>query len=154
MQPKFVSWYGNSLAQEYFKREGKQTTNLASINLTKLSALPIPIPPAAEQLRIVTKLDEQFTRLDDAVASLKRVQANLKRYRASVLKAACEGRLAATEAELGRIDGRQFEPAQDLLAQSTFLQFASKQKRAGRLWGGGVVPELTELERGRLPPGW
>src|SRR5207244_3177487 len=53
MQPKFVSWYGNSLAQEYFKREGKQTTNLASINLTKLSALPIPIPPAAEQLRIV-----------------------------------------------------------------------------------------------------
>jgi type I restriction enzyme S subunit len=34
------------------------------------------------------------------VAALHRVQANLKRYRASVLKAACEGRLVPTEAEL------------------------------------------------------
>lgn len=31
---------------------------------------------------------------------LKRVQANLKRYRATVLKAACEGKLVPTEAEL------------------------------------------------------
>jgi len=34
------------------------------------------------------------------VAALRRVQANLKRYRAAVLKAACEGRLVPTEAEL------------------------------------------------------
>ena len=42
-------------------------------------------------------------------------QANLKRYRASVLKAACEGRLVPTEAELARKEGRDYEPADKLL---------------------------------------
>lgn len=50
-----------------------------------------------------------------ATAALKRVKANLKRYRASVLKAACEGRLVPTEAELARKEGRDYEPACELL---------------------------------------
>ena len=40
---------------------------------------------------------------------------NLKRYRASVLKAAVEGRLVPTEAELARAEGRDYEPASVLL---------------------------------------
>ena len=59
----------------------------------------------AEQHRIVEAIESYFTRLDDAVASLERVQRNLKRYRASVLKAAVEGRLVPTEAELARAGG-------------------------------------------------
>jgi type I restriction enzyme S subunit len=43
------------------------------------------------------------------------VQRNLKRYRASVLKAAVEGRLVPTEAELARAEGRDYEPASALL---------------------------------------
>ncbi len=53
--------------------------------------------------------------LDAGVKNLKRVQANLKRYKASVLKAACEGRLVETEAELARREGREYEPADKLL---------------------------------------
>ena len=41
-------------------------------------------------------------RLEAGVAALRRVQANLKRYRAAVLKAACEGQLVPTEADLVR----------------------------------------------------
>jgi type I restriction enzyme S subunit len=55
IEPKFVSWYGNSFGQRYFLEQGKQTTNLASINMTKLSALPVPIPPINEQKRIVAE---------------------------------------------------------------------------------------------------
>lgn len=73
------------------------------------------LPPRAEQDRIADEIEKQFTRLDDAVAALKRVQVNLKRYRASVLKAACEGRLVPTEAELARKVGRSYEPAGELL---------------------------------------
>lgn len=73
------------------------------------------LAPSSEQVRIVAELEKQFTRLDDAVAGLKRVQANLKRYRASVLKAACEGRLVPTEAELARKENRNYEPASELL---------------------------------------
>jgi type I restriction enzyme S subunit len=100
--PRFVSYYSNSAGQQYFYDQGKHTTNLASINLTKLGDLPIPLPPPAEQHRIVAEIEKQFTRLDAGVAALKRVQANLKRYRAAVLKAACEGKLVPTEAELRR----------------------------------------------------
>jgi type I restriction enzyme, S subunit len=71
--------------------------------------------PRPEQSRVVAEIEKQFTRLDDAVAALKRVQADLKRYRASVLKAACEGRLVPTEAELARKEGRSYEPASELL---------------------------------------
>jgi hypothetical protein len=49
------------------------------------------------------------------VAALKRARVNLKRYRASVLKAACEGKLVPTEAELARQEGREYEPASALL---------------------------------------
>jgi type I restriction enzyme, S subunit len=55
-----------------------------------------------EQRRIVAEIEKQFTRLEAGVAALRRVQANLKRYCAAVLKAACEGKLVPTEAELSR----------------------------------------------------
>jgi type I restriction enzyme S subunit len=75
------------------------------------------LPPSREQNRIVAEIEKQFTRLDAAVAALGRVQANLKRYRAAVLKAACEGRLVPTEAELARKEGRSYETGEQLLAR-------------------------------------
>jgi predicted GIY-YIG superfamily endonuclease len=60
----------------------------------------------AEQRCIVEAIESYLTRLDNAVALLERVEQNLKRYRASVLKAAVEGRLVPTEAELARREGR------------------------------------------------
>jgi type I restriction enzyme S subunit len=60
---------------------------------TYLTSLEIPLAPLAEQRRIVSEIERQFTRLDAGVKALERTKANLKRYRASVLKAACEGRL-------------------------------------------------------------
>jgi len=62
-----------------------------------LKAATLCVPPIDEQTVIVAEIEKQFTRLDAGVAALKRVQANLKRYRAAVLKAACEGKLVATE---------------------------------------------------------
>lgn len=62
----------------------------------------ILLPPLPEQRRIVAEIEKQFTRLDAGIAALRRVQVNLKRYRAAALKAACEGQLVRTEAELAR----------------------------------------------------
>ena len=49
--------------------------------------------------------------------ALRRTRTNLKRYRAAVLKAACEGRLVPTEAELARAEGRNYESGEQLLAR-------------------------------------
>ncbi len=90
---------------------------LQNVNAQKLAAISLPVAPLREQYRIVAEIKKQLTRLDAAVAALKRVQANLRRYRASVLKAACEGRLVPTEAELARAENRSYEPADQLLAR-------------------------------------
>jgi len=77
----------------------------------------LPLPPLPEQHRIVSALDDYFSRLDAATAALERARRNLVRYRASVLHAAVTGRLVPTEAELARAEGRDYEPASDLLAR-------------------------------------
>ena len=90
-------------------------SGMQHITKGKFEESQIPIAPINEQRKIVEKLEEFFTQLDAGVAALKRAQTNLKRYKASVLKAACEGRLVPTEAELARAEGRDYEAASVLL---------------------------------------
>jgi type I restriction enzyme S subunit len=90
-------------------------TVLPKTNQEQLADVPIAVPPVPEQARIAEALDSYLTRLDAATEGLKRVEANLKRYRASVLKAAVEGNLVPTEAELARTEEREYEPASVLL---------------------------------------
>jgi type I restriction enzyme, S subunit len=92
-------------------------TTIQHLPLERMLELPIPIAPLREQERIVEELEKQFTRLDAAERNLLRTQSNLRRYRASVLKAACEGRIVPTEAELARVKGRGDETAQHYVRQ-------------------------------------
>lgn len=91
--PKFVSWYANTEGLEYFLSNAKQTTNLASVNMTTLRGLPIRLPPAGEQKRIADKLDALLARVDACRERLDRVPGILKRFRQSVLAAATNGEL-------------------------------------------------------------
>ncbi len=59
LEPRFVSWYTNTIGRDYFVRHGRQTTNLASINRTQLSRLPVPIPPREEQQAILDEIDRR-----------------------------------------------------------------------------------------------
>jgi type I restriction enzyme S subunit len=93
LQPKFFSWYANEVGQSYFNAEASQTVNLASINLSKLKKLTVAVPPAAEQARIVAKVEALLARVNAARQRLAKVPAILKRFRQSVLATACTGRL-------------------------------------------------------------
>ena len=44
------------VGRDYFAGASKQTTNLASINMTQLRSFPLPIPPLVEQKAILEKL--------------------------------------------------------------------------------------------------
>ncbi len=116
-EPRFVAHQLHYLWMSgYFRHRCVNHVNQASISGKVLGkTVPLVLPPIPEQRSIVSALDSYFSRLDDAVANLERVQRNLKRYRASVLKAAVEGRLVPTEAELARAEGRDYEPASVLL---------------------------------------
>jgi type I restriction enzyme S subunit len=47
--------------RDYFAGAAKQTTNLASINMTQLRGFPLPVPPLDEQRRILKKLADLST---------------------------------------------------------------------------------------------
>ena len=98
-----------------------------------LRRLTVPAPPPAEQYKIVAEIEKQFSRLDEAVANLKRVKANLKRYKAAVLKAAVEGRLVPTEAELARREGRSYETGAQLLQR--ILESGGLMERPRKIQG-------------------
>lgn len=111
------------------------------LGLGLFRGLKFPLAPLAEQPRIVEALDSYLSRLDAAAASLERAQAKLKAYRTSVLKAAVEGRLVPTEAELARQEGRDYEPA------SVLLDRILVQRR--RRW---EESELARLTKAGKPP--
>ena len=140
--------------QAEIRYSASTTTNISNISSSKLSGIPLKVPPLPEQRRIVAEIEKQFTRLDASVAALKRVQANLKRYRASVLKAACEGKLVPTEAELAQSEGRDYEPADRLLERilsERRVRWDSQEKRRGK-YKEPVTPDTSDLPR--LSEGW
>ena len=110
---KYLFWYLRA-SRSALLAQGKGDTQ-SNISQTVVKGFPFLVAPLPEQHRIVAEIEKQFIRLDASVAALKRAQANLKRYRASLLKAACEGRLVPTEAELARAEDRDYEPARRLL---------------------------------------
>ena len=139
-------WLFYFIRQECFRADAKAsfsgTAGQLRVPASFIEKSKIPLAPLPEQHRIVAEIETQFTRLDAGVAALKRVQANLRRYKAAVLKAACEGRLVPTEAELARVEGREFEPASVLLERIRAARAAvpAKPKR-GR---GAALRESSE----------
>jgi type I restriction enzyme S subunit len=113
-------WVFNRVRSQVFVSDvckGVQGVVYPAIRPADVRRHDLPIPPVQEQRRIVDAIDSFLTRLDDAVASLERAQAKLKAYRASVVKAAVEGRLVPTEAVLARVEKRDYEPAEVLIAR-------------------------------------
>jgi len=57
--PDFLLAYINSsVGLSYFRSKAKRTTNLASINSTEVSGLPVPLPPKDIQTRCVRELQD------------------------------------------------------------------------------------------------
>jgi type I restriction enzyme S subunit len=128
-------------------------TTFSAISGKVLRAQEVPLAPLPEQHRIVTEIETQFTRLDAAVAALERAQANLRRYKAAVLKAACEGHLVPTEAELARAEGRDYEPADQLLARILSERRARwEAEHPGKRYMEPAPQDAEDLPR--LPEGW
>jgi len=81
--------------------QGTAMNNLIGIKDFKL--LEIPLPPFAEQKRIVAKIEELLSELDKGIETLKTAQQQLKVYRQAVLKYAFEGRLTNPEVKEGEL---------------------------------------------------
>lgn len=68
---------------------------IGGVSVNKLKNIEIPLPPLAEQGRIVAKIEELFASIDAGVENLKAVKNQIALYRQSVLKSAFDGTLTA-----------------------------------------------------------
>ena len=148
---KFLQFAINQNLADYI-RAAHGGAGLAHITKGRFEESELLQPSPDEQRRIVAEIEKQFTRLDAGVAALRRVQANLKRYRAAVLKAACEGKLVPTEAELVKMGNwkSKFETGEALLAR---VLTERRQNWPGRgNYKEPATPDTAGLTP--LPQGW
>lgn len=91
--PYFISMHGNTWGQQWFETHGKQTTNLASLNLTTLKSFPVPSPSLSEQREVVGQLREVMEMEDRLQTDLNQAKRHMATLRRSILAAAFSGRL-------------------------------------------------------------
>lgn len=92
--PEFVFYF---IRQESFRRNAADemtgSVGQKRVPAEFLKRTEIPLPPLAEQKRIVAKVETLLARVNAARQRLAKVPTLLKRFRQSVLAAACSGRL-------------------------------------------------------------
>lgn len=91
--PELVSHHGNTFGKTWFQSAGKQTTNLASINMTMLRMFPVPLAPVDEQKEILIQLELQLEALDRQEKSVELGMSQSAAQRKNILKAAFSGQL-------------------------------------------------------------
>ena len=106
---EFVSHHGNTFGRRWFESAGKQTTNLASINLSILRSFPVPVPPADEQREIIALVHEQLAVVREQEIAVDRGLRLAAAQRQNILRAAFSGQLVPQDPA--------DEPASALLAR-------------------------------------
>ena len=161
---RFIAWQLLANQREILGKCSKDGTTVASIEAVALASFPFALPPAAEQHRIVAKIEELFSELDQGVASLKTAREQLKVYRQSLLKNAFEGKLTATWRAAHRDQLETAAALQQRIAherQSRYQQQLADWQTAGQPGPKPKPPkplppltaeELAELPE--LPAGW
>ncbi len=73
--------------------ENSSATTISIINKSKMSNLNIPIPPLAEQERIVNRIESLFDKVDKAVCLVAEAREGFEKRRAAILERAFSGEL-------------------------------------------------------------
>src|SRR6185437_7670375 len=95
---KYISYFSQTRsAKDYFFKHGKQTTNLASINLTILSHLPLSLCRIEEQNNIVQSIERRISVVDKMEENITQSIIQTEALKQSILKKAFEGKLLNKE---------------------------------------------------------
>ena len=141
INPFFVSHYANEIGRTFFIEKGKQTTSLASISLSKISELPVPVPPAAEAEIIIDRLRGALVSGADNNRDISEARELSSAIRQSILKTAFEGQLVPQDPT--------DESASALLARmrNGYPNNGARGRRARAVVGDSSHPSLPGLAR-------
>jgi type I restriction enzyme S subunit len=86
------AYTGSAPAQFYFMGRAKQSTNLASISSSNLMELPVPLPPAPVQRRLLAVIDHETARIDALIEKKTRfIELLLEKRQAATRQAVASG---------------------------------------------------------------
>lgn len=94
----FSQWIYFYLQSSYFLNHFNVNKNglIGGVSINKIKQITIPVPPLAEQKRIVKKIEELFEVIDEQIKKLEATQEALISYRQSILQQAFSGKLYKT----------------------------------------------------------
>jgi type I restriction enzyme S subunit len=89
--PRYWAFYLKSLQLGTHDK----SSAIPGVSRKDMYGIEVPVPPPAEQCRIVAELEKLLARVEACQERLDKIPALLKRFRQSVLATACSGRLTA-----------------------------------------------------------
>ena len=142
---KYMKYFMDS--QLYWKqlRDGTTATAQPNCNAKTLSKMIVPIPPLAEQQRIVEKIDQAFSVLDIIDTLQAQYANNLTTLKAKLIDAAIQGKLTEQLPE----DGTAEELYQQIQAEKEKLANKGELYREKSI--KGISSEDTPY---RIPKNW
>lgn len=110
---KWILYY--FLSPDFFKLMWSHSHRTAQpgFNIIDIKKFPVPLPPLAEQNRIVSKLDALFEQLETIKTSMKTIPILLKNFRQQVLTQAVTGKLTEEWRKGKELEKWSYELAQD-----------------------------------------
>lgn len=132
-----------------FIKETSTGSGLQHINKDFFEICKIPLPPIAEQQRIVAKLDLLFGKLESNKQRLDKIPKLLKRFRQSVLLAAVNGNLT----EDWRMKNNVEETAIDFIKRVKTVETKTEflESEIDESWTSVQIGEVFEIVRGSSP---
>lgn len=133
------------LALKKYLIERATGTTFLAVTVSTVNEMLIPLPPLAEQKRIVEKVDELFALIDELDSNKVDLLEVINLTRNQVLQEAIQGKLVEQNPE--------DEPASVLLER--IKEERDKLVKEGKIKKQKPLPEITEEEKPfKLPEGW
>ena len=129
---KLLQFYLNTPAAQNSMNTASGSTAQPHLYLGKIRVFPVPLPPLAEQLRIVIEVERRLSICDKMEATITESLQKAESLRQSILKKAFEGKLL-NEKELEEVrNAPDWEPAEKLLERIKAEKTNMKAKKTGK----------------------
>lgn len=138
LQPMYLSHYANQMGQAFFIDQGKQTTNLASVSMSRVRRFPVAVPPAAEQLALVTLITDRLAEASKISQTVLTSEQQLSALERAILAKAFRGELVPREPSN--------EAADTTLVRSSPAEQSAKTSKPARTAGARSRTRADEVQ--------
>jgi type I restriction enzyme, S subunit len=150
IEPSYLGYFIETLGVQHLVTDGHVgSTNQQELPRSFVEDLLVPLPPLAEQRRIVARVDALFAEIAEGEVALAAARKGLDTFRRALLKAAVTGELTKDWREANAV----LETGQDLLARIAKDRVTKAPAKGRGRHNPGAAP-LDTSTLTELPDGW